>query len=364
MSLLEEFYKEYDEDWFDRCMRLRNDFMTKYSIENIKSLSLEDYCWTGHRSTFCYRLEHELKPLSSMGDMHIDGYGVYIDRDNHPRVYRSLKKDYGDDYKRAFAFEKEEIVRLLKAGAENDYASIKKSKIQQQFRFKLLSVYYPDSFFPVCALPTAREYCNCLGINATNSLTMTELNCKLIQQSKDILPSEWTLYHAMAFCEWLRNNHKKLDDSFISFNDAKIMAESIENEIEKMHLVGETREAVVKQRVNQGVFRDKLLSKYKKCKLCQVDCEKLLVASHIKPWSDSSPEERLDVDNGFLMCPNHDRLFDRGYISFADDGEIMISSKLTEKNRVFLNVRADDTVELTQKNRLYLKYHRENIFLE
>ena len=51
----------------------------------------------------------------------------------------------------------------------------------------------------------------------------------------------------------------------------------------------------------------------------------LLVASHIKPWSISDANEKLDIHNGLLMCPNHDKLFDRGYISFDDTGRILIS---------------------------------------
>ena len=65
---------------------------------------------------------------------------------------------------------------------------------------------------------------------------------------------------------------------------------------------GETKDAVIKQRVNQGGFRERLLSRYEHCVLCQVNEPQLLIASHIKPWNESTPEERLDRDNGFLMC--------------------------------------------------------------
>lgn len=88
----------------------------------------------------------------------------------------------------------------------------------------------------------------------------------------------------------------------------------------------------------------------------------MLIASHIKPWIDSLPEEKLDIDNGFLMCPNHDRLFDRGIISFDDDGKLLISSELTKKNRDCLNVSAEMNIDLTEGNKKYLAYHRQNIF--
>lgn len=133
-------------------------------------------------------------------------------------------------------------------------------------------------------------------------------------------------------------------------------------EFELSSLKGEEREAVVRLRVNQGVFRNLLLEKYNHCCLCQVSNRGLLSASHIKPWSASTSEEKLDWNNGFLMCPNHDRLFDKGFISFKDDGSIMISEHLSEIDRIFTNVRSNMSIELTEGNRHYLQYHRANVY--
>lgn len=138
----------------------------------------------------------------------------------------------------------------------------------------------------------------------------------------------------------------------------------IEKEIEAKQLVGEDRTAVVKARINQSVFRERLMRKYGKCFLCGVDEESLLIASHIKPWTDSNPEERVDEYNGLLLCPNHDKLFDRGYISFDDDGRIMISKVLSENNRVFLNINSDNSIEMDDITKSYMKYHREKVFID
>ena len=57
-----------------------------------------------------------------------------------------------------------------------------------------------------------------------------------------------------------------------------------------------------------------MLKKYhSKCCLCGVDDDALLVASHIKPWAKSDEHEKLDLDNGLLLCPNHDKLFDLAF---------------------------------------------------
>lgn len=136
----------------------------------------------------------------------------------------------------------------------------------------------------------------------------------------------------------------------------------IERDIDAKNLTGSDREAVVRIRVNQGVFRELLLRRYKKCCLCGVSEPKLLVASHIKPWSESEALEKLDVDNGFIFCPNHDRLFDGGWISFADDGSIKISDSLNDVDRVFMNVNSDMKIKINDGNKKYLEFHREKIF--
>lgn len=138
------------------------------------------------------------------------------------------------------------------------------------------------------------------------------------------------------------------------------------NEIEKYteELEGKEKEAVVKVRINQDKFREKLINKYKKCCLCNVNMNELLVASHIKPWSISDANEKLDIHNGLLMCPNHDKLFDRGYISFDDTGRILISERLDDNNRMYMNITAKMKIDITEENIKYIKYHRKNVFIE
>ena len=137
-------------------------------------------------------------------------------------------------------------------------------------------------------------------------------------------------------------------------------------EIEKYteELEGKEKEAVVRVRINQDKFREKLINKYKKCCLCNVNMNELLVASHIKPWSISDANEKLDIHNGLLMCPNHDKLFDRGYISFDDTGRILISERLDDNNRMYMNITAKMKIDITEENIKYIKYHRKNVFIE
>ena len=130
-------------------------------------------------------------------------------------------------------------------------------------------------------------------------------------------------------------------------------------------ITGAERETITKQRVNQSKFRQGLLKRYdSKCVLCDVYFEPLLVASHIKPWSVSDPNEKVDVYNGLLLCPHHDKLFDAGYISFDDNGKIIISRQIDLNNRIKLNISDNMKINLSEKMRDYIRYHRENKFRE
>ena len=96
-----------------------------------------------------------------------------------------------------------------------------------------------------------------------------------------------------------------------------------------------------------------------------VDEEKLLRASHIKPWSEATPEEKTDPENGLLLSVIWDALFDQGLIAFHADGTIESSSLLTDDNIKKLGISLDiklDEKYLTEKRKAYLLWHRTNVF--
>ncbi|CAM3888907.1 hypothetical protein GCM10009865_22220 [Aeromicrobium ponti] len=107
----------------------------------------------------------------------------------------------------------------------------------------------------------------------------------------------------------------------------------------------------VKSRIGQTIFKKALLEKEEKCKICGVTDVRFLMASHKKPRSQSNNRERLDVNNGLLLCPNHDALIDKGYISFDGDGTILVSESIDMDTKVFLNIY--------EKQQHYMEWHRE-----
>ncbi|MGH1286540.1 HNH endonuclease [Bacillus toyonensis] len=88
------------------------------------------------------------------------------------------------------------------------------------------------------------------------------------------------------------------------------------------------------------------------------------MASHIKPWSQSNHKERLDVNNGLLLCPNHDALFDKGFISFDREGAILISDGLDEVTKLFLNINENMKINMSEKQRIYMEWHRGYVFIK
>jgi putative restriction endonuclease len=128
--------------------------------------------------------------------------------------------------------------------------------------------------------------------------------------------------------------------------------------------IGPTVKArLVNSRHGQGIFRENVFKNEKGCRVTGVTDPKLLNASHIKPWAVSTDEEKLDGCNGFLLTPTIDRLFDKGLLSFKDDGSIMVSRLIDDAT--IINLGLDKTKNVggfNKKQCEYLKYHRNKVF--
>lgn len=125
------------------------------------------------------------------------------------------------------------------------------------------------------------------------------------------------------------------------------------------------REQLILARKGQGKFRTDLMTFWGGCAVTKCTLSQVLRASHIKPWRKcTGKSERLDGRNGLLLTATLDALFDRGLISFNDNGTIKISSRLNQKDRQRLNL--EDSLKLSRslsrKQRAYLRAHREHEF--
>lgn len=338
----------------------RKEFLSIYPIESIPNLTIEQYI-IGNDNSFSYWLRYKLCNVVSMGNTRPRVFGVYTTKETGSQILLSpsYEKEFDSDSEKAFDSLKKEIVYFLEDINHKNYDNYEKyKKINRSLRDMLMVVYFYDRFIPVCTKNTIEDCLNSVGISFKKNKSMIYKNLDLVKWKKDVPElASWSNPMVLNFCLWYIKNKEKIYN-----NEAIETAKKIEEEIASLNIDGESRKAIVNVRVNQGKFRGDLLERYNRCCLCGMKNPELLIASHIKPWAESEPKEKVDVDNGFLMCPNHDKLFDKGYITFDDDGKIIISDKLTENDKVFLNIDSRMHIKLTKSNKKYLKFHRENIF--
>ncbi len=115
-------------------------------------------------------------------------------------------------------------------------------------------------------------------------------------------------------------------------------------------------------RIGQGAFRIDLMNLWKACAVSNVEFPEILRASHIKPWRVSNNEERLNPYNGLLLIPTYDVLFDRGFISFKSDGQMMLSKQVLPV-KDSLGISSNLKLRSVHSGNLsFLEYHRDVVF--
>ena len=151
-------------------------------------------------------------------------------------------------------------------------------------------------------------------------------------------------------------------------DDLDIWERRLEEQVETDASVNETdREAIVRARRGQGLFKQRVMEIETRCRITGVDNVSHLLASHCKPWRDSTNEERLNGENGLLLTPSIDHLFDRGFIGFEDSGNLIISPVAHRPSLQRMGVETTRSVNVghfTEGQRQFLEYHRNAVLLQ
>jgi hypothetical protein len=134
---------------------------------------------------------------------------------------------------------------------------------------------------------------------------------------------------------------------------------------------GETRRVFTEQRIKQNFFRRAVLASYRgRCCMSGLSEPRLLIASHIVPWSKDKAN-RLNPSNGLCLSAIHDRAFDKGLITLSDDWKIVLSEELRKRDEPFvqsvlkpLEGRAIEIPERFVPDAAFLQRHRAEIFLD
>lgn len=133
-----------------------------------------------------------------------------------------------------------------------------------------------------------------------------------------------------------------------------------------IHLAATASTQIVTVRSKQSLFRRRLLTVEKRCRLTGIEDLRFLRASHIKPWAKCvTGDERVDGNNGLLLSPHADFLFDRGWITFEDRGTLVRSNQLPREviDRIGLDLKPGRNCGIFMgSQQAYLEYHRNAIF--
>jgi putative restriction endonuclease len=154
----------------------------------------------------------------------------------------------------------------------------------------------------------------------------------------------------------------------IPADDLDAWERKIEQQVENDSSIPETdRLALIRARKGQGLFKDRVSKIETRCRLTGVDNPVHLIASHCKPWRDSTNEERLNGENGLLLTPSIDHLFDRGFISFENDGKLIVSPVAHKPSLQRMGIETSTALNVgsfTAGQKQFLDFHRNAVLLQ
>jgi hypothetical protein len=224
------------------------------------------------------------------------------------------------------------------------------NKIRPKDHMRILSAVLPEKYSPL--QPSG---------NGNQGIYLTDLSLELSQTLIGIIGRQAQELAATAVAPGLLRPAAET-------SDMEIWEHHLEQTIESEAGISDTeRQSLIIARRGQGLFKERVLRLERACRVTRVDRLEHLRASHCKPWRDSSNEERLNGENGLLLTPSIDHLFDRGFISFEDDGRLIVSPVAHAESLQKMGVETRSPVNVgtfSEGQRRFLDYHRNAVLLQ
>ena len=152
-------------------------------------------------------------------------------------------------------------------------------------------------------------------------------------------------------------------DDFVAGSSDDHLDDVEENEIYHQTIAETEKTQLVKSRCGQGLFRSRVEHIEKGCRLTGVTDKRFLIASHIKPWRDSDNAEKLDGHNGFLLSPHADKLFDKGWVTFDERGDMFIADNEIKAMMGLWGLETEKNIGgLSMRQKQYLEYHQTKVY--
>ena len=197
--------------------------------------------------------------------------------------------------------------------------------------------------------------------NGIQSIYLTEISTVLAEVLGGLVGPEWQSFAASSSASTSANLLQANDD--LDFWEHRL-----ELKVTSDASIPETdRQALIRARRGQGLFKQRVMQIERRCRITGVEKLVHLVASHCKPWRDSTNEERLVGENGLLLTPTIDHLFDRGFIGFEDDGTLIISPVADRPSLQRMGIETQRIVRtgpFTEGQKRFLDFHRCSVLLQ
>ena len=357
--------------------KIRSRFVEDYPIDRIRNLTLDEYVigrGSSNRS-FCYRLEIEMKEYGGFQGARADKFGVYYGTfgEDTTAQYRCSKKfSKRGNIDEAFARVKEEIVRLLEAGARKDIDAIRQSALGPTFRGKLLNTYYPEDYLPIFAEKYLVFFLDRLEIPYEGG-DMLDMQRKLIEwknareDSKDLslLEFQQRLYERYDPKQWKKRIEANLlEDSRLSIE----LDDTPDSELPKDHAIRPTKKVALKKKNGIEIYpRNPVIAKEALQRAdyrCEIDAghksfirrkdrHRYMEAHHLIPLSEHSQYSKsLDnLANIVSLCSEcHNRLH------YGEDAEKLIAvlheQRKSDLDKAGIGITLDELLKIYRGEKL------------
>ena len=173
------------------------------------------------------------------------------------------------------------------------------------------------------------------------------------------------MYYWKLFVDYDAIWEKQNGPLVFHYGKKKEAGEEVPPEKPKSKKDEEKQKEISKAREGQGKYREQLLEQCRFCPITMISDERLLIASHIKPWASSTDPEKTDPFNGYMLSPLYDKLFDRGFITFAPNRHVILSEFISPYTWKQIGLQNDTFIKalpMDDKRKEYLDFHHQSVF--
>lgn len=221
-----------------------------------------------------------------------------------------------------------------------------KNKVRPKDHIEILRPFLPERYAPL--QPNG---------NGLQSVYLTEVTLDFAASLSSLIGQEANVIRSLA-----KSVIPEVND------DIELWERKIEDTIAVDSSIRETdRIAIVQARLGQGIFKSRVSEIEKRCRITGVENSTHLIASHCKPWRDANNEERLNGENGLLLTPSIDHLFDRGFIGFEGNGRLIVSPVAHKPSLELMGIDTKNIINVggfSAGQKEFLEFHRMSVFLE